>query len=311
MGEMIHIPVLPDEVLFYLNPKEGDYIIDATLGGGGHAEKILERVGESGKLLGIDRDAESLERAKRRLVPYQNRIILAHGNFRFLKDIIQNAGLDRKEFDGILFDLGMSSFQIEDKSRGFSFISDTLDMRFDPQNQKLTASDIVNKWSEAELRRIFREYGEVRFAGRIARCIANFREKHRIVSGEELAGIIAGCAPFKKKIHPATQVFQALRIAVNDELTNIREGVRQAIDLLAVGGRLTVISFHSLEDRLIKTLFRDYAKSCVCPPDLPICACSQKAAIKILTRKPIVPKQEEIHNNPRSRSAKLRAVEKL
>ncbi len=285
----LHEPVMVEEVLRFLEPGPGKLIVDATVGTGGHAEAILERGAE---LVGIDRDPYALEVARERLSRFGERCRLVQGNFRHLEEILREQGID--EVDGVLFDLGMSSFQLDDPERGFSFsVEGPLDMRMDP-SQSLTAHEIVNRWPERKIAEILREYGEERYAKRIARAIVRSRP---IETTTQLARIVARCyPPGYHRIHPATRTFQALRIAVNDELNALREGLMAAIRCLRPGGVVVVISFHSLEDRIVKHTFRQRWIA---------------DEVEILTKKPITPRPEEVKENPRARSAKLRAARKL
>ncbi len=284
-----HEPVMVPEVLRFLDPGPGKLVVDTTVGTGGHAEAILER---GASLIGIDRDPLALELARERLSRYGDRCRLIQGNFRVLREILRGLGVD--EVDGVLFDLGMSSFQLEDPARGFSFLKEgPLDMRMDP-TQHLTAYEIVNRWPEREIARILREYGEERYARRIARAIVRARP---IGTTVELAELVARCyPPGRHRIHPATRTFQALRIAVNDELSALREGLLAAIRSLRPGGVVVAISFHSLEDRIVKRTFRQRWIA---------------DEVEILTKKPVTPAPEEVARNPRARSAKLRAARRL
>jgi 16S rRNA (cytosine1402-N4)-methyltransferase len=309
--EFVHQPVLVKEVLQYLVPKANENFIDCTLGGGGHAQKILELTGPNGKLLGIDLDPEAIKAAKEKLRSFGDRVRLVNDNFKNLKQIIaETSGFN--QIDGILLDLGLSSYELEDETRGFSFRGSAfLDMRFGATEK--TAAYIVNQYKEENLTRIFKDYGEERYAKLIAREIVAERKIQPIRTTEQLVKIIENVYQHKPKlkIHPATKVFQALRIEVNHELANLQEVLPQAIELLAQGGRLAVISFHSLEDRMVKNFLKNEAKGCICPPKLPICTCNHKPSVKILTKKIIIPSLGEIKNNPRSRSAKLRAAMKI
>jgi 16S rRNA (cytosine1402-N4)-methyltransferase len=288
--EKKHIPVLLDEVIDLLNLKRGDDAIDATLGGGGHSSAILEATAPDGRLLGIERDGRTLEEARKRLEPFGTRAMLVHGNFRDIGRLARAYAFP--QVSAIVFDLGYSSFQIDDAGRGFSFRFDgPLDMRFDP-TQELTAAHIVNGWSQDDLAALLRDFGEERSAGRIAKAIVLARKRGPIVSTKALAEIVSGAVRKRGRIHPATQTFQALRIAVNDELGSIEKALPEAAELLKPGGRLAVISFHSLEDRIVKRFFLD------------------SGALKPLAKRPIVPTEDEIERNPRSRSAKLRIAER-
>ncbi len=288
---MVHIPVLQKEVLQYLNPKPNKNFIDCTFGGGGHADNVLERISPKGKILGIDRDSEILNGAE-----LKDRIIFVCDNFVNLKDIIKKEKFGPVQ--GILFDLGYCSWHLEKSERGFSFlINESLDMRYDPQSI-LTAEKIINSWPEKEIETILRELGEERFAKRIARGIISQRTVNPIKTTFQLIEAIKKAVPFwyqRKKIHFATKTFQALRITVNNELDNLKEALPQALEILEPGGRLVVISFHSLEDRIIKNFFKSLAK---------------EGSLKILTKKPVIPTLKELKVNPRSRSAKLRAAQK-
>ncbi len=302
-----HVPVLLEAVLAYLAPHPGGRYIDATIGGGGHAEAILTASAPDGRLLGIDVDPDALGRSHRRLHRFGHRVVLVHGNFDQLARIARRHGF--VPADGILMDLGVSADQLADPARGFSFLlSGPLDMRMDP-SQPRTAADLVNTLSEAELAHLIRTYGEEKYARRIARAIVEARP---ITTTTQLADLIAQVVPRRpgQRLHPATRTFQALRIAVNDELGVLERALPQALDILRPGGRLVVISFHSLEDRIVKRFFQREAQDCICPPRQPVCVCGHRAQVRILTRKPITPSPEEVAANPRSRSARLRAVEK-
>ena len=306
-----HAPVLLAETVTALQPRSGGRYIDATVGGGGHAEKVLESSRPAGLLLGIDADPAALAAAEQRLSPFGARIRLVQSYFDDLGRQAPAAGFGSVQ--GILFDLGVSSPQLDSGQRGFSFQQDApLDMRFGPQ-APVTAEELINSLSLAELTRIFRDYGEERFAGRIARRIVEERSHRPILSTSELATIVLRAKPagHREPIHPATRVFQALRIAVNDELDRLRRALPQALDLLASGGRLAVISFHSLEDRIVKEFIRDEVKGCICPPQVPICQCGRMPRLRAIARKPVIATPEEIRVNPRARSAKLRVAERL
>ncbi|MDX9893331.1 MAG: 16S rRNA (cytosine(1402)-N(4))-methyltransferase RsmH [Patescibacteria group bacterium] len=312
-----HQPVLPQEILDYLKPQAGDKFIDCTLGGGGHTLNFLKLVGPSGKVLAIDMDPLAIAEARRASTKFADSLILARDNFRNLKNIA-----DVHEFNqvnGILLDLGLSSGQLQDQARGFSFGSEgQLDMRFGPAVADsfgaVTAGEIVNNYPQKDLIDIFKNYGEERLAVAISKKIIEVRRTKPIDSPKQLAAIIESVYHryhrTKSRISPATKVFQALRIAVNDELQSLKLVLPQALDLLVSGGRLAVISYHSLEDRIVKDYFRRESRDCICPPEMPVCQCGHIARLKIITKKPVVPTVEEIKNNPRSRSAKLRIVEK-
>jgi len=306
-----HEPVLLQEVLESLNLKPGGIYVDGTLGGGGHARGILAAASPDGILVGIDRDGDALAEAGRALAPFGRRAILVQGNYADLKDILAALGIGR--VDGIVLDLGVSSHQLEAAERGFSFSKPApLDMRMD-RGATATARDLVNRADARELERILRDYGEEMLAGRIARAIVEKRKEGPIERTDELAGIIVSAMPARVRhgrIHPATRSFQALRIAVNDELAGLARGITSGIDCLAEGGRFSVITFHSLEDRMVKELFRDASRVCTCPSDLPVCACGGRPRLRVLTRKPVLPGRGETERNPRARSAKLRTAER-
>ncbi|NPA89964.1 MAG: 16S rRNA (cytosine(1402)-N(4))-methyltransferase RsmH [Chloroflexi bacterium] len=303
-----HEPVMVKEVIEYLQPRSGGTYIDATVGGGGHAEAILKASEPEGRLLGLDADPGAIERTHRRLHRLGHRVKLVHAHFDRLEDIATREGF--VPADGVLMDLGISSDQLEEGERGFSFLRPgPLDMRMDPSLPR-TAADLVNTLPEEELARLIHTYGEERYARRIARAIVQARP---LYTTTELADLIARVVPRRRgqRLHPATRTFQALRIAVNDELGALERALPQAIRVLRPGGRLVVITFHSLEDRIVKQFFRREAQDCICPPRQPVCTCGHKAQVRILTRKPVTPSPEEVARNPRARSAKLRAVEKL
>lgn len=303
-----HIPVLLNKVIEYLRCEKGKVYLDCTLGAGGHTGAIAEIVCPEGKVFAIDRDKNAIELAANNLSRFGKCIVFLHGNFAMLNNLTD------ADFDGILFDLGFSSMQVEDAKRGFSFMHDgALDMRMDT-NSTLTASDIVNNLPEEELAKIFHEFGEERWSNRIARGIAKYRMQRKITTTGELAKIIIDATPFKSRhggIHPATRTFQALRIAVNQELENIQGALPIAFSRLKQGGRLAVISYHSLEDRIVKRFFTDFSRGCVCPKDIPFCVCGRKPVLKIITKKVITPDDGEIRKNPRARSAKMRVCEKI
>jgi len=302
----VHEPVLMREVIESLNPQSGGRYIDATLGGGGHAEVILHQSAPTGKLLGVDRDPQALSIAKLRLQHHAERVDVVQGNFAFLKDIATECGF--LSVQGILLDLGLSSLQLADESRGFSFQIDApLDMRFD-SSQATTAADLVNGLSESDLADILFQYGEERRSRRIARAIVKARP---IVRTSKLAKVVSRAVGRRTRIHPATRTFQALRIAVNRELEALEQVLPQAVSLLAPGGHLIVISFHSLEDRIVKHFFKYESRDCVCPPELPVCMCDHRATLMIVTRRPVRPSAEEVRDNPRSRSARLRVAARL
>jgi 16S rRNA (cytosine1402-N4)-methyltransferase len=299
MEPIIHTPVMLEEVLKYLDLLPGDTIVDATFGFGGHSRKIMERIGESGSLVAIDRDQESMALARESLGDLGNRIKFAYGNFSDLDTILKDLNIDR--IDGILFDLGISSFQLSDVQRGFSFQTDgPLDMRLD-RNSYISASDLVNNLKEEELSQLLRDFGQERWHNRIARLVVQERLRRPITTTRQLSDIVTSAIPpkyrrFRYRIHPATRTFQAVRIAVNRELESLEVAVSKAIGLLNSGARICVISFHSLEDRIVKFAFKKFALN---------------GAIKILTPKPLTPRESETQDNPRSRSAKFRVAEKL
>ncbi len=293
---MRHHPVMADEATNYLNLRPGNIVLDATLGGGGHARRILEKIMPGGRLIGIDADPAALKIAQYELKGFESSLILANENFRVLAKVMAGHGISK--IDSAIFDVGVSSFQFDDAHRGFSMRADApLDMRMDPR-LKLNASDIVNRAKEAELADIIWRFGDERYSRKIARFIAQARSQKKIETTGELADIVrraVGSRYRKLKIDPATRTFQAIRIAVNDELAALEEGLAQAIDLLSTGGRIAVIAFHSLEDRIVKNVFRNYSKA---------------GSFKILTKKPLRPSVSEVADNPRARSARLRAGEK-
>lgn len=305
-GTVGHAPVLLEEVLQHLAVAPGGRYIDATVGAGGHAGAILEASAPDGRLLGLDADPEAVSLARRRLLPWGDRCTLVVANFRHLAQVAVEHGFG--EVDGVLLDLGVSSVQLASPRRGFSFQSEgPLDMRFDPR-QGPSAADLVNRLSEEELAEVLWRYGEERAARRIARAIVARRP---ITCTRELADLVAEVVPRTGKIHPATRTFQALRIAVNDELAALTEALPQAVQVLRPGGRVVVLSFHSLEDRQVKRFFLREARDCLCPPELPVCQCGHQATLRVITAKPVRPRPEEVRANPRSRSARLRAAERL
>jgi len=303
-----HIPVLLREVLEGLNIRPDGWYLDATVGGGGHAAAILEAAAPHGRLLGLDRDPEAAARAAARLRPFGERAQIVHASYAQLGEVLRTAGVS--SLDGVLFDLGFSSWQVDDPERGFAFRADgPLDMRFDPGSGEPTAGDLVNGLTEAELTDLLRRYGEEPHSRRIARAIVAARP---IRSTGHLADVIVaavGRSP-RERLHPATRTFQALRIAVNRELEMLAQALPQAVTALRPGGRLVVITFHSLEDRLVKQFLKQEERGCICPPEAPVCTCGHTPTLEILTRKPIVPDAEEVAANPRSRSAKLRVAVK-
>ena len=310
MDRAAHVPVLLHECVEGLKIDPTGIYVDGTLGRGGHSEAVAERL-TTGLLLGIDRDETAIAQAGERLRPFGRRVRLVHGNFRDIGAILDGQGIDRA--DGMLFDLGVSSPQLDDAARGFSYMTDApLDMRMD-RTAALSAFYVVNCWDEAELRRIFFEYGEERYSARIA-AIVKSRAQREIGTTLELVEVIKAAMPaaaLREKQHPAKRCFQAIRIAVNDELGALREMLDTAMDRLKPGGRIAVISFHSLEDRIVKTAIRARENGCTCPPGLPVCVCGFRQTMRSVTRKPITPSQRELEENPRSRSAKLRIAERI
>jgi 16S rRNA (cytosine1402-N4)-methyltransferase len=304
-----HVPVLFREVLELLQPRPGGLYIDGTVGAGGHAAGILQATAPDGWVLAFDRDPQAIAIARRRLGDYGDRVIFVHASYAMMEQVAPTHGF--AAVDGVLLDLGLSSLQLDQPERGFSFLREgPLDMRFDP-TQGETAATLVNNLSEKELADIFWRYGEERNSRRYARAIVAARPLETTAA---LATVIEEAAPWQARrgrIHPATRVFQALRIAVNKELAALEQGLPAAIELLRPGGRVAVISFHSLEDRFVKTLFRDLTKDCICPPRQPICTCDVEPVLDLVTRKVVRPSDEEVERNPRSRSARLRVAEKL
>ena len=308
--EYTHKSVLLDESIEALNIHPDGVYVDGTLGRAGHSREIAQRL-TTGRLICIDRDMAAIDAAQERLAPWMDRVTLIHGNFAELGDALREAGVTGA--DGMLFDLGVSSPQLDDASRGFSYMQDApLDMRMD-LDAPLTAYEVVNTWSGDELRRILYEYGEERYAPAIARAIVRARENRPVETTLELVDIIKGAMPpaaLREKQHPAKRSFQAIRIAVNGELDALPPMLKSAVDALNPGGRLAVITFHSLEDRIIKRAMQDMARGCTCPPEYPVCVCGKKPKLKVLTRKPIVSGAAELEENPRARRAKLRVAEK-
>ena len=306
-----HKPVLLDECLEALAIRPDGVYLDGTLGRAGHSLEILRRLTAGGRLIGLDRDGTALEAARVRLAEYADRVTLVHSNFSRLAEVLDDLHIDA--VDGMLFDLGVSSPQLDDASRGFSYMQDApLDMRMDT-SAPLSAADIVNTWSQEELRRILFEYGEERYAPAIARAIVRARETAPVKTTLELVEIIKSAMPpaaLREKQHPAKRSFQAIRIAVNGELDALPPMLRAAVDGLNPGGRLAVITFHSLEDRIVKRTLAELARGCVCPPEFPVCVCGKKPQVRLVTRKPVTAGGAELEENPRARSAKLRVAEK-
>ena len=311
MMEYTHLPVLLNECIEGLNIKPDGIYVDGTLGRAGHSREIAKRL-KGGRLICIDRDQAALDAAPARLEGLMDRVTLVHGNFGDLAEILDGLGIEK--VDGMLFDLGVSSPQLDDAQRGFSYMQDApLDMRMDQSNE-LSAYEVINRWSQEELKSILWRYGEERYAPAIARAITERREEKPIETTLELVDVIKSAMPasaLREKQHPAKRSFQAIRIAVNDELGAVEKMVADAVPRLNVGGRLAVISFHSLEDRIVKTGLAEFAKGCTCPPDFPVCVCGKKPKIKLTPRKPIVAGEKELKENSRARSAKLRVAEKL
>jgi len=307
-----HIPAMPQEVLHYLDCKPGRAYIDGTLGGGGHAELICERIKPDGTLIGIDQDADAIENARARLQPYKDIVRLYHGSFTEIPRFLEQTGIAAA--DGILLDLGISQHHLEASGRGFSFQKDEpLDMRMDVRRAE-TAADIVNSLTEPELIRLFRDYGDERWSKPISRRIIAARKKQPIDTSRQLAEIVSAAVPARyrktQQIHPATRVFMALRIAVNNELDRIRQFMEEMLDWLNPGGRVCVLSFHSGEDRIVKQQLKKLATGCICPPKLPVCACGRKPSVRILTKKALRPGVAEVAANPMARSTRLRAAER-
>ncbi len=305
-----HVSVLLKECIDNLAIRPEGVYVDGTLGLGGHSEEIAKRL-TTGRLVAIDRDQTAIDRSRERLAPWAKRIDFVHGNFRDLGEILDGLGIDRA--DGMLFDLGVSSPQLDEGERGFSYMADApLDMRMD-RSAALTAWDVVNGWSEQELARILRDYGEERYASAIARRIVKRRSEKPVETTLELVDVIRSAMPaaaLREKQHPAKRSFQAIRIAVNDELEAERQMLLTAMDRLSAGGRLCVISFHSLEDRIVKTAIRERENGCTCPKDFPVCVCGFKQTMRTVC-KPITAGEEELKSNPRSRSARLRVAERI
>ena len=311
MKEFHHVSVLLNECIDSLNIRPDGIYVDGTLGGAGHSSQIAKQL-TTGRLIGIDRDPVALEAAGKRLEPYQERVTLVHANFCEMAQVLNDLGISG--VDGILMDLGVSSPQLDDGERGFSYMVDApLDMRMN-NTDALSAEMVVNTWPQEELKRILYTYGEERYAPQIAAAICRRRESKPIATTLELVDIIRGAMPpaaLREKQHPAKRCFQAIRIAVNDELGSVEKAMDAAIPLLNPGGRLAIITFHSLEDRIVKTAMADAAKGCTCPPQFPVCVCGKKPKVKLISRKPIVASDAELEANPRARSAKLRVCEKL
>ena len=310
--EFNHVSVLLNECLEALNIKEDGIYVDCTLGGAGHSSQIVKRLSKNGRLIGIDQDRDALRAAGERLQNFSN-VTLVHNNFHNIGAILEELGVEK--VDGILMDLGVSSsYQLDEGERGFSYMKDApLDMRMNRENN-FSAYDVVNDYSEEELYRIIRDYGEEKFAKRIANFIVNKRSEKNIETTLELVEIIKDAIPAKARRegpHPAKRTFQAIRIEVNSELSILNKAIEDGVNKLNSGGRMAIITFHSLEDRIVKNKFRDLAVSCRCPKEFPVCICGEKAKVKVISRKAIEPSKQEVEENPRSRSAKLRVIEKL
>lgn len=309
--EFNHISVLLNECLEGLNIKENGIYVDGTLGGAGHSSEILKRLSNEGRLIGIDQDTDALKAAKERLKNYSN-VTFVHSNFSSIENVLNNLNIDG--VDGILMDLGVSSYQLDEGERGFSYMKDApLDMRMN-RDKDFSAYNVINEYSEEDLYRIIRDYGEEKFARRIASFIVENRQEKNIETTLELVEIIKSAIPAKARRegpHPAKRTFQAIRIEVNSELSILNKTIEDGVGKLNKGGRMAIITFHSLEDRIVKNKFRDLAVSCRCPKEFPVCVCDEKAKVKVISRKAIEPTKEEVDINPRSRSAKLRVIEKL
>jgi 16S rRNA (cytosine1402-N4)-methyltransferase len=308
-----HLPVLAEEVMSMLAPAPGSLQIDATIGGGGHTERILEATDPDGRLLGLDADGAAIARVARRLARFGDRLVLRQANFRELGSVAPASGFGA--VDGLLFDLGLSSLQLADTERGFGFrAGGPLDMRFDT-SRGVPAAELLATLDAAELTALFRRFGEEPHAGRIARAIVEARRTAPVTTAEELAALVERVSPrapgSRGRIHPATRVFQALRIAVNEELDALDEALAAAVDLLRPGGRLVVLSYHSLEDRIVKRFLDAERKGCICPPSLPVCVCGRTPRLRLLTKPSLTPTDAEIAANPRARSARLRAAERI
>jgi 16S rRNA (cytosine1402-N4)-methyltransferase len=310
--EFSHVTVLLKETVDMLECKEGSVVVDCTLGGGGHSLELCKRIGPSGRLIAIDQDINAINHSKEKLAEFKNRITFVHDNFTNIKAILDNLNIEG--VDGIIADLGVSSHQLDEAERGFSYMQDApLDMRMDT-SKGITAKDIVNEYNEQQLTDIISKWGEENWAKRIAKFIVEFRESEEITTTGQLVDIIKRAIPAKARQdgpHPAKRTFQAIRIAVNNELDIIQQTITEGFDKLKSGGRMGIITFHSLEDRIVKQTYQSLSVGCVCPPKMPICICNKKPVAKIITRKPMLPSEYEVNENPRSRSAKLRVAEKI
>ncbi len=310
--EFKHKSVLLFETIENLNIKPNGIYVDGTLGGGGHSFQILKRLGEGGRLIGIDQDEDALKAAGERLAIFEDKVTTVRSNYRYMKQVLHDLGIEK--VSGIVLDLGVSSYQLDEPERGFTYREDVpLDMRMDRRNPK-TAKNIVNEYSEMELFRIIRDYGEDKFAKNIAKHIVAAREKKEIETTGELIEIIKAAIPAKVRAtggHPAKKTFQAIRIELNEELEVLQNSLDEMIDLLEDGGRICIITFHSLEDRIVKTIYKTNENPCICPSHFPVCVCGKKPKGKVITRKPIVPSDEELEENSRSKSSKLRVFERI
>lgn len=310
--EFNHETVLLNETIENLNIDPKGIYVDGTLGGGGHSSLICSKLSEEGLLIGVDQDVDAIEYAKKRLEKYSNRFMFTNNNFSNIKEILNELGINK--INGIVLDLGVSSYQLDNRERGFSYMQDAeLDMRMD-RKRSLTAKEVVNTYSEKELQKIIKLYGEEKWASRIAKFIVQERENGEISTTGELVEVIKKAIPAgarRNGPHPAKRTFQAIRIEVNNELNILEKTVKDISDVLEPGGRICIITFHSLEDRIIKNVYKELGAGCICPPELPVCKCDNEPILKIITRKPIYPSDMETNNNPRARSAKLRVAEKI
>ena len=309
--EFVHKSIMLEEVIESLAIKPNGIYVDGTLGGAGHSSEIVKRLGEDGRLIGIDQDGEAIEAATKRLKPYKDKVTIVRSNYAQMKEVLRDLGIPK--VDGILLDLGVSSYQLDNAERGFTYREDVpLDMRMD-QRQTKTAKDIVNDYSEMERYHIIRNYGEDKFAKNIAKHIVQARQKAPIETTGQLIEVIKAAIPKKVRAtggHPAKKTFQAIRIELNHELDVLKNNLEDMIDLLNDEGRIAIITFHSLEDRIVKNIFRTSERPCICPPEFPVCVCGRVSKGKVITRKPIVPGKEELEENSRSKSAKLRVFER-
>lgn len=309
--EFKHVSVLLEETIDNLNVRERKTYVDGTLGGGGHAYQVLSRLHGTGRFIGIDQDEAAIQAAGERLKEFGDTVTIVRDNYGNMKTVLNNLGIEA--VDGIVLDLGVSSYQLDTVERGFSYnVEASLDMRMDQRNSQ-TARDIVNDYGEMELYKIIRDYGEDKFAKNIAKHIVQARQKQPIETTTQLAEIIKEAIPMKFRVtggHPAKRTFQAVRIELNHELDVLKDTLNTMIDLLNPGGRICIITFHSLEDRIVKNIFRDAENPCICPPGFPVCVCGRKSKGKVITRKPVLPSEEELEYNRRSKSAKLRVFEK-